>query len=614
MRRADAALLGLSGAFLLAVAIPVIAQGGPTSLLPDSFNDPVPSPTPTPAPAPSQQNAPSLQVAPSILPGGPVNAAAPLALPELPGNAAEAEVKDPNQYDLPPTARRSLAQVGPLTTETGGVAANAFGSVRGHFLSGLMRAAHAPFVSRWASITLRRVLLSGTATPGDVSGADLVAERAALLLRMGEADGARLLVQSVDVANYTPRLYAVAMDAYLAAADPAGFCPLASQAVVATDDPRWQAAQAICASFSSDQGMATSLLNQTERRGALRGVDYRLAEKTVGAGPNSRRQVKVEWDGVDGLSPWRFGLATATNVEIPADLFRGASDAYRAWEARAPALSLGRRLAGVSAASRLGVFSGDAAIGFYTQLGDPQGDDTQAPPANLFETFRRAYAGETVGERVQAMHDFWSMAPADGSAAGPGGVSYGALPALARAAAKLPPSAEVGADMPWLLAAMFSGGYDRNAANWARAVDAMDGDGKERAWALLAVGLEGTQAAARDRIDAFVNADTSENKVASRMLVAALYGLGRLPADQAAGLASDLGTTLAINSRWSRELAKAAARRQKGTVALLAAVGMQTPRWSQMPPEHLAAILSAMRSVGLEPEARMIAAEAVTRL
>ncbi|HEX7874577.1 MAG TPA: hypothetical protein VF475_16820 [Sphingobium sp.] len=619
MRRGDAALLGLSGALLLAVAIPVIAQSGPESLLPPGFGEPEPL-MPANPPRPSGSGATTGSSSSSSTGGTTATGLVPptaLALPteaELTNAAAPEEAKDPEEYDLPATARRSLAQVGPLTPETGGVSAGAYGGARGQFLSGLMRTSHAPFVSRWASITLRRVLLSGTATPSGIDGADLAAERASLLLRMGEADAARLLVQSVDAGNFTPRLYAVAMDTYLATADPAGFCPLAPEAAVRTTDPRWQMAQAICASFSGDQGTATSILNQQQRHGKLRGIDYRLGEKAVGAGPNSRRSVKIEWDGVGQLDSWRFGLATATNVEIPATLYASGGDAMRAWEARAPALPLGRRLAGVAAASRLGVFSSNAAAAYYIKLGDPS-DEDQSKTGSLFEAFRKSYAGDTVGERISGMRSFWTVAPADGAAPGPGGVSFAALPALARAAAALPPSAEAGADTPWLLAAMFSGGFDRNAARWVRAVDAMDGEGKERAWALLAVGLPDTTAGvARDRIDAVVEADTSEEKIASRMLVASLVGLGRLDADQAGSLLTDLNLQLKPRSRWARVLAQAAAQRQKGTVALLAAVGMQARGWAQLPPEHLTAILIAMRQVGLEPEARMIAAEAVTRL
>ena len=40
---------------------------------------------------------------------------------------------------------------------------------------------------------------------------------------------------------------------------------------------------------------------------------------------------------------------------------------------------------------------------------------------------------------------------------------------------------------------------------------------------------------------------------------------------------------------------------------------MQGDSWSKMTPLHLYHIVSALRRVGLEPEARMIAAEAVAR-
>jgi hypothetical protein len=41
---------------------------------------------------------------------------------------------------------------------------------------------------------------------------------------------------------------------------------------------------------------------------------------------------------------------------------------------------------------------------------------------------------------------------------------------------------------------------------------------------------------------------------------------------------------------------------------------MQTGGWIGVPPEHLYHVLSALRRVGLEYEARMIAAEALARL
>ena len=48
-------------------------------------------------------------------------------------------------------------------------------------------------------------------------------------------------------------------------------------------------------------------------------------------------------------------------------------------------------------------------------------------------------------------------------------------------------------------------------------------------------------------------------------------------------------------------------------VALLAGLGMQGDSWSKMTPLYLYHIVSALRQVGFEAEARMIAAEAVAR-
>ncbi|MFX6330792.1 hypothetical protein ABTF76_21300, partial [Acinetobacter baumannii] len=84
--------------------------------------------------------------------------------------------------------------------------------------------------SRWLSIGLRRTLASDVATPADVDGADFAAERAWLLVRMGEPIVARAIAQHVDTANFTPKLYEATLQAGLASADPAALCPVADAA------------------------------------------------------------------------------------------------------------------------------------------------------------------------------------------------------------------------------------------------------------------------------------------------------------------------------------------------------------------------------------------------
>ncbi|HWV13019.1 MAG TPA: hypothetical protein VN110_06950, partial [Sphingobium sp.] len=342
-------------------------------------------------------------------------------------------------------------------------------------------------------------------------------------------------------------------------------------------------------------------LNQAQRRGVVRGVDYRLAEKVVGTGFNARRSVKIEWDGVDGLTAWRFGLATALNVEIPDSLYATAGRHVRAWEARAPALSAVRRLPGSEAAAQLGVFSSQALVGFYSQLA---ADGDAAPEiADKIDALRSAYRGGSPEERVQGMRTLWRDN---------GKPDYVGLIATARAAAALPVSTIDAREAANLVGAMLTAGYDRSAARWSGVARQAEGDGAGDLWALLAVGAPSAVVdISEGRVSSFAD-DAGAEK--GQMLIAALAGLARINPQTSASLAQDNGLNLAVNSRWARAIHQAAGRGEKATVALLAAVGMQAAQWDRLPPAHLYHIVAALHQVGLDPEARMIAAEAMTRI
>ena len=598
------------GSFALALTLPVVAQQAPESLLPPGFGDAPEAPA-APRPAQPAQGAPVVIRPPAATPSTPMvqplNPATPPDLSLIQAqNAAEDALTAEEiaaqkaKYDLPETARRSLERIGPLTPQTRGFEPDAFGGESGKYLAALMKQTHAPIVSRWASILLRRALLSAVDTPRDIDGADWAAERAWLLLRMGEADNARLMVQSVDADRYSPRLYAVAMETYLAAADPAGLCPLSAGALRFSKAPGWDMTRAICPALSGDQGTSSGALNQAQRKGVVRGIDYRLAEKIVGTGFNARRSVKIEWDGVDRLTAWRFGLATALNVEIPDTLYGTVGPHVRAWEARAPALSAVKRRPGVDIAARLGVLSSAALVGFYGQMGTD--GDAPADAADRIDSLRTAFSGATVGDRIGAMHNWWGDN---------GKPDYLGLIATARAAAALPVAQADAQDAANLVGSMLTAGYDRNAARWARALGQLDGAGASQFWALLAVGAPSAVVEINSsRVSGYVG-DVGADK--GRMLIAALAGLSRLPAQDAATLAQDNGFALSANSRWARAIGAAAQRGEKGTVALLAAVGMQGNDWSRLPAGHLYHVVAALHRVGLDPEARMIAAEAISR-
>ena len=594
--------LGLSATALAAILVlPVIAQ---ESLLPEGFGNPAETPAPKSSPTPGATPAPV---------PAPANGAAPPPVSPTLGTTAVAAPADEGadgeegeeaqtgglKYDLPPGARRLLTRIGPLTPETGGLAPDAFG-VRGQYAAAIMRKTSGRLASRWGQILLRRALASAIDTPPTINGADLAAERASLLLRMGESITARRIVQSVDYDRASPRLVAAAQQVYLANADPAGMCPYVPAGLAHGDEQAWRLSAAICAGLSGEAGPAGWAVSRVRSSGKISNFDILLAERVLGATGAGRRSTTIEWDNIDRLTSWRFGMATATAVEVPEALRTSAPYYMKGWTVLAPMTDMADRIAAAPEAAARGVLSSEAYVSLLSAAASEEepGEALAAQTDQLRGAFRLA----TGAERYAAMEQLWG---AGGSAA----QSYAALVATARAAAALSPGTDTGGD-PWqLLGSMLAGGYDANALAWVPAVSV-----GSHAWGVLAVGspraLSGMSAGAVER---FSDDDDSAGTLRSKFLLAGLAGLGRLDADAAASAARDLDVDLGRQTRWTRAIMAAAERREPGMVALLAAAGMQG-EWSKVPPYHLYHIVRALREVGLPSEARMIAAEALVRV
>jgi len=249
----------------------------------------------------------------------------------------------PPPIEYPAHARRDPFVVGRIDPVAAGLGDNPWGGANGTFLSSLMRRMDTPLASRWAHIALRNALLAKAHAPVGVNPIDWVAERSWLLLRLGEADGARLLVAGVDSDRFTPKMTQVGVQSALANADPPALCPIESN--IRKYDPGVRAfVSAMCASLSGEPESAAAQIDDARRRGRVGGIDLLLAQKVVGAGSNTGRAVTIEWDPVDRLTAWRFGLATATGMVPPDRLMKDASTQLRAFQARAPLLSPEQRL------------------------------------------------------------------------------------------------------------------------------------------------------------------------------------------------------------------------------------------------------------------------------
>ncbi|HYD12122.1 MAG TPA: hypothetical protein VEC11_04690 [Allosphingosinicella sp.] len=600
----------LAGAALL-VAIPALSQERrPESLLPPGFGDPQTLPPPEKAtPRPPRQPETPRQT-PDSPPAQTGNGTETVAETEN-GVESAAEGVDEvavdssqlprptNYFTVPQGLERSTDLIGPLLPGNMGFAADAFGRTDGFLLRALLRRTSAPLASRWASIVLRRALLSHLPAPAGVQPVDWAAERAAFLVKMGEADAARALVQAVDVEQYTPRMIEAAGETALATADPAALCPLVGPARTMSQDQLWLLADGMCAALEGEAARAGGIIDQVRGRGGAN-IDLALAEKVVGVGAETRRAAELQWDGVSQITPWRFGLASATGATIPANLIDNAEPRIRAWLARAPMVPIEQRLAAASTAASLGVFSSHSLVEIYSLQLD-QTDPAEAA-GTVGARLRMAWVEQDPASRLEALRNLWAEveAPVERQAR---------LILTAGAASRIPVSDDYLADAPNLIASMLSAGMDAEAARWGSVVEA--GGASDKAWALLALGAPRLNVAVDGgRIGAFVSADDSPGQKRGPMLVAALAGLGRISMDQA----SSSGFRPGADDAWTRAIDRAAQAREPGTVALLAGVGLQSSGWQGVPPDYLFRIVRALRTVGMDFEARMIAAEAVARL
>jgi hypothetical protein len=556
------------------------------------------APTP-PTPTVPAQNVPASS-SPSALPEG---GADETAVEEVSNtNTANALVPPSPPVEYPGWARRDPWTVGALDPRNVGIGEAPWGTANGPFLSTLMRRMQGPIASRWAHIALRDALLARARAPVNVHPVDWVAERAWLLLRLGEADAARLLVAGVDVDRFTPKMVQVSIQSALANSDPAALCPLEDG--IRKYDPGVRAlVQAMCASLAGEPENASAMIDQARRYGRIGGADLALAEKVVGAGANGRAAT-IEWDPVDSLTAWRFGLATGTGMVPPDRLVNAAPAQLRAFLARAPLLTAQQRLPSAMVAAGLGVFSSQTLVDLYSQIYDSTdaGDLGDSDAWRL----RQAYVGKDAETRLAAIRKLLGT--------GKGGLQQEAARALvARAATFVTPSADLASDAPELISAMLAGGYDEAAARWIPAVNRMDDAASDRCWAMLALAAPNIADVGTGRISSFIRRDTSREKMRSALLVAGLAGLGRISTDTANSLNRRYDLGLGHVTSWTAMIDAAAARGQPGTVLLLTGTGLQTPAFDRVPAAHLYHAVAGLSRTGQGFTARMIAAEALSR-
>jgi hypothetical protein len=348
------------------------------------------------------------------------------------------------------------------------------------------------------------------------------------------------------------------------------------------------------------------LIDSARSKTKRRGIDALLAEKVIGAGGNTRRAVNIQWDDVPRLTAWRYGLASATALEIPTRLMASVGPQVSAWQARSPLLTATQRMRDADIAASLGVLSSAALVDHYAAVADET--DPAAQGGKPATALRMAYVGKDASKRMAAMRQLWTSEGLDERS------KYARIIVTARAAAAISPSASLGTDIDMVLASMLSAGLDVYADRWADVASVASGEAAVRARGLLAVG--GTRPLAgygTGEVRSYISEVGGEDGLRGRLLFAALAGLGRLSESDISSMAESVDVPVGRVTNWTRALNQAVAAKAPAAVAVLCAAGMQSSSWRDLPPAQLYHVVSALRRTGHEAEARMIAVEALTR-
>jgi hypothetical protein len=243
-----------------------------------------------------------------------------------------------------------------------------------------------------------------------------------------------------------------------------------------------------------------------------------------------------------------------------------------------------------------GVMSAAAMVDLYSEIYSQETVGGEA--AQRASRLREAYVATDPASRITAMRGLW----------GEGDSGFTGLVLTAYAAARIPAAQASAGDADALISSMLTAGLDRDAVAWRNIVE----EGS-LGWALIALADPEGDNVGSDAVNSFIGDDASEDQRKSAFLVAGLAGLGRIQQSQLGGFGDSVDVDFGRQTRWTRMIDRAAEVNNPALVALLAGLGMQGDSWAQMTPLHLYHITSALNRVGLEAEARMIAAEAVAR-
>ena len=328
--------------------------------------------------------------------------------------------------------------------------------------------------------------------------------------------------------RFTPKMVQVAVQSALANADAAGAVP-ARAGIRQYESQIRPLVQAMCAALAGDADSASAQIDDARRHGRIGGIDLVAAAEGRRRRAATGRAATIDWDPVDSLTAWRFGLAAATGMAPPDRLMNAASPQLRAFEARAPLLSPQQRLAlGADRGGPRRVLVADAGRSLF---GDLRFDRSRAtlPTTDAWQlragVRRQGRAGAARGD-PQVLGVGKDRLQKEGDA-GAGRARGDAGRSRSRSWRRTRPTSSPRCLPPATTAPRHAG-----SAQWSR----MDDEDADRCWAMLALGAPDVADVGSGPDQQLHRRDKSRDKVRSALLVAGLAGLGRISTDTADSL------------------------------------------------------------------------------
>jgi hypothetical protein len=466
----------------------------------------------------------------------------------------------------------------------------------GGFATQLMLKLPAVTASRYQHIALRRLLLTPTKPPVGADPVKFLNARAHLLLRMGEVEAAKILLNTLPQNAFNRQSYAIAGQAHMAALDLPGACPLATRAIVFSPDAQWPLISGVCSALQGDEGGAALGLDIARQEGKVNRFDLMLAEQMVTALSGGGRGGEIAWPDKGKFTSYRVGGVYSSGQRFPRKALLGAPSVVQSWLARSGAIDSDTRWALAWTATARGVMSAAEFSSLWAVRGSLMDERARAyRPEGLYQ---RAFAAPKLSERQKAFGQLLGFGKSEA-----GRTAMWSL--LAAPAAAYPLRTDQAGFAPNAVRAMIMGGRQTEALRWWPV--AANSKVAPQIWALLLAAhgdksLPVSQGLADQWVD-MQSGDSEGQRI--KITFAVFQGLGY-------PLKAPLGKNPSLEDDGAlfEKLADAVARKARGEVVLLSQLALG-PNWAGCDASLLYTILRAYHAVGLDAEARMLGAEAM---